>query len=118
MCCIKLCTESLLNLSLIHISEPTRQAENNQQTDRQNRWTDSIDRQNDKRINYNTTKHVQTFDKIKLNKVVIHVYTKTYCTKNDKFDIEQTFSTHFDAAHKLFKKNYAFLFHRYFVVVN
>jgi len=79
-----------------------KQAENNQQIDRQNRWTDSIDRQNDKRINYNTTKHVQTFDKIKLNKMVIHVYTKTYCTKNDKFDIEQTFSTQFDAAHKLF----------------
>jgi len=58
-----------------------KQAENSQQIDRQNRWTDSIDRQNDKRINYNTTKHVQTFDKIKLNKMVIHVYTKTYCTK-------------------------------------
>ena len=32
-----------------------KHAENNQQIDRQNRWTDSIDRQNDKRINYNTT---------------------------------------------------------------
>jgi len=32
-------------------------AENNQQIDRQNRWTDSIDRQNDKSINYNTTKY-------------------------------------------------------------
>jgi len=65
-------------------------AENNQQIDRQNRWTDSIDRQNDKSINYNTTKHfiktenpqphMQTFDKIKLNKMVTHVYTKTYYT--------------------------------------
>ena len=98
-----------------------KQAENSQQIDRQNRWTDSIDRQNDKPINYNTTKHLiktenpqphmQTFDKIKLNKMVIHVYTKTYCTKNDKFDIEQTFNrpTQFDAAHNLLKI-YAFLF--------
>ena len=59
-----------------------KQAENNQQIDRQNRWTDGIDRQNDKPINYNTTKHLiktenpqphmQTFHKIKLNKMVIH----------------------------------------------
>ena len=68
-----------------------KQAENNQQIDRQNRWTDGIDRQNDKPINYNTTKHLiktenpqphmQTFDKSKLNKMAIHVYTKTYYTK-------------------------------------
>jgi len=45
---------------------------------------------------------MQTFDKIKLNKMVIHVYTKTYYTKND-IDIEQTFNTQFDAAHKLLK---------------
>jgi len=74
-----------------------------------------MDRQNDKPISYNTTKHLiktensqphmQTFDKIELNKMVIHVYTKTYCTKNDKFDMEQTFNIQFDAAHKLFKKS-------------
>ena len=46
---------------------------------------------------------MQTFDKIKPNKMVIHVYTKTYYTKNDNFDIEQTFSTQFDASHKLLK---------------
>ena len=30
--------------------------------------------------------------------------------KNDKSDTEQTFNTQFDAAPKLLKKNYAFLF--------
>ena len=38
---------------------------------------------------------MQTFDKIKLHKMVIHAYTKTYYTKNDRFDIEQTFNTQF-----------------------
>ena len=89
------------------------QAENNKQIDIQNRWTDCIDRQNDKVMNYNTTKHLiktenpqphmQTFDKIKLNKMVIHAYTKTCYTKNDKFDIEHTFNTQFEAAHTLLK---------------
>ena len=106
-------TAGWMNYANKYVYSP-KQAENNQQIDRQNRWTDSIDRQNDKPINYNTTKHsiktenpqphMQTFDKMKLNKMVMHVYTKTYYTKNDKFDIEQTFSTQFDAAHKLFKK--------------
>ena len=55
----------------------------------------------------NPQPHMQTFDKITLNKMVIyvHVYTKTYYTKNDTdIDIEQTFNTQFDAAHKLLKK--------------
>ena len=67
-------------------------AENNKQIDIQNRWTDCVDRQNDELIKYNTTKHsiktdknpqpnMQTFDKIKLDKMVIHAYTKTYYTK-------------------------------------
>ena len=33
----------------------------------------------------------------------VHAYTKTYYTKNDKFDIEQTFNTQFEAAHTLLK---------------
>jgi len=34
----------------------------------------------------------------------MYVYTKTYYTKNDTdIDIEQTFNTQFDAAHKLLK---------------
>jgi len=87
-------------------------AENNKQIDIQNRWTDSIERQNDKLISYNTANHLiktenpqshmQTFDKIKLNKMVIHAYTTCY-TKNDKFDIEHTFNTQFEAAHTLLK---------------
>ena len=95
-------TAGWMNYANKYVYSP-KQAENNQQIDRQNRWTDSIDRQNDKPINYNTTKHLiktenpqphmQTFDKIKLNKMVIHVHTKTYYTKNDEFDIEQTFNT-------------------------
>ena len=69
-----------------------KKAENNKQINIQNRWTDCADRQNDKLIKYNTTKHsintdknpepnMQTFDKIKLDKMVIHAYTKTYYTK-------------------------------------
>jgi len=34
-----------------------KKADNNKQIDIQNRWTDSVDRQNDKLIKYNTTKH-------------------------------------------------------------
>ena len=90
-------TEEYCKLRINKYVYSPKQAEKNQQTDRQNEWTDSIDRQNDKPINYNTTKHLiktensqphmQTFDKIKLNKMVINVYTETYYTKNDKFDI-------------------------------
>ena len=82
---------SIVSCALISTFIRQKQAENNQQTDRQNEWTDSIDRQNDKPINYNTTKHLiktensqphmQTFDKIKLNKMVINVYRETYYTK-------------------------------------
>ena len=59
-----------------------KKAENNKQIDIQNRWTDCVNRQNDKLIKYNTTKHsiktdknpqpnMQTFDKIKLDKMVM-----------------------------------------------
>ena len=62
-----------------------KKAENNKQINIQKRWTDcvvSVDRQNDKLIKYNTTKHsiktdknpqpnMQTFDKIKLDKMVM-----------------------------------------------
>ena len=34
-----------------------KQAENSQQIDRQYRWTDRIDRQNDKPINYNNNNY-------------------------------------------------------------
>ena len=86
-------TAGWMNYANKYVYSP-KQAENNQQIDRQNRWTDSIDRQNDKPINYNTTKHLiktenpqphmQTFDKIKLNKMVMHVHTKTYYTVSQK----------------------------------
>ena len=51
---------------------------------------------------------MQTFDKIKLDKMVIHAYTKTYYTKSDRFDIEQTFNTQFEATYTILKNSFLF----------